>query len=275
MLRAVSITIINGGTQGLGEAVARRLVQQGATGLVVGGRSVDRGRALASQLTELGTPTIFVHSNMTAPDAGVHLVDACLERFGAPNGVVNVAAATSRATLFTDTPEHFDRHFTVNVKAPYFLIQAAATAMLCSGVRGSIVNVGSTSGYGGATKLTSYSMSKGALAIMTKNLAFGLMQHGIRVNQVNPGWMDTESEHQVQVESDGAPENWLEIAEASSPMGRIVKPWEVANVIAFCLSDESGMMSGNCIDIDRSVLGAGDVTVPSPADAIWTERSFE
>ena len=271
----MSTTIINGGTQGLGEAVARRLAQRGATGLVLGGRSADRGHALAAQLTELGTPTIFTLSDMTDPDAPRHLVDACLERFGAPNGVVNVAAATSRATLFTDTHEHFDRHFTVNVKAPYFLIQAAATAMLRAGVHGSIVNVGSTSGHGGATKLTSYSMSKGALSIMTKNLAFGLMQHGIRVNQVNPGWMDTESEHHVQVELDGAPENWLQIAEASSPLGRIVKPWEVANAIAFCLSNESGMMTGNCIDIDRSVLGAGNVTVPTAADAIWTERSVE
>ncbi len=271
----MSITIINGGTQGLGEAVARRLVEQGATGLVLGGRSVDRGRALASSLSELGTPTLFVHSDITDLDAPRHLVEQCVERFGAPNGVVNVAAATSRATLFTDTPEHFDHHFAVNVKAPYFLIQTAATAMLRAGTRGSIVNVGSTSGHGGATKLTSYSMSKGALTIMTKNLAFGLMQHGIRVNQVNPGWMDTESEHRVQVESDGAPENWLEIAERGSPLGRIVKPWEVANVIAFCLSDESGMMTGNCIDIDRSVLGAGDVTVPTAADSIWTERSDE
>lgn len=265
----MSITIINGGTQGLGEAVARRLVQHGSTGLVIGGRSADRGEELASELTEVGTPTIFVPSDMSDADAPQLLVDACVERFGAPHGLVNVAAVTSRANLFTDTPEHFDRHFTVNVKAPYFLIQAAARSMLRAGVQGSIVNVGSTAAHGGATKLTSYSMSKGALSIMTKNLAFGLMQHGIRVNQVNPGWMDTESEHRVQVEEDGAPDDWLEIAEAGSPQGRIVKPWEVANVIAFCLSDESGMMTGNCIDIDRSVLGAGDVNVPTAADAIW------
>ncbi len=265
----MSITIINGGTQGLGEAVARRLARQGSTGLVLGGRTVHRGEALAAELTGIGTPTLFVESDMTDLSAPQRLVDACVERFGTPHGVVNVAAATSRATLFTDTPEHFDRHFTVNVKAPYFLIQAAATAMLRGAVAGSIVNVGSTAAHGGATKLTSYSMSKGALSIMTRNLAFGLMQHGVRVNQVNPGWMDTESEHDVQVHQDGAPDNWLEIAEASSPLGRIVKPWEVANVIAFCLSEESGMMTGNCIDVDRAVLGAGDVTVPTAADAIW------
>ena len=97
-------------------------------------------------------------------------------------------------------------------------------------------------------------MSKGALAIMTRNLAYGLMRHHIRVNQVNPGWMDTESEHRTQITYDGAPDNWLEIAEAGRPFGRLVKPWEVANLIAFCLSDESGVMTGNLIDVDQNIF---------------------
>ncbi len=264
----MSITIVNGGTQGLGEAVARKLTADGAAGLVLAGRSVDRGRALADELTELGTDTVFVAADMAEPDAPGAVVEACVDRFGTVTGLVNVAALTTRATLFTETPDHFDRMFTVNVKAPYFLVQAAARAMIEAGARGSIVNVGSTSGHGGQGKLTSYSMSKGALAIMTKNLAFALMRHGIRVNQVNPGWMDTESEHHTQITEDGAPENWLALAEAERPMGRLVKPWEVANAIAFCLSDESGMMTGNCIDIDQSVTGAGDPPVPTEADTV-------
>jgi NAD(P)-dependent dehydrogenase (short-subunit alcohol dehydrogenase family) len=141
--------------------------------------------------------------------------------------------------------------------------------MIDNGSRGSIVNVGSTSQYGGQTKLTSYVMSKAALAVMTKNLAFGLLRHGIRVNQVSPGWMDTESEHVTQITYDGAPENWLELAEAQRAMGRLVKPWEVANLIAFCLSDDSGLLTGNIIDVDQSVQGAGDAPMPSDADTVW------
>jgi NAD(P)-dependent dehydrogenase (short-subunit alcohol dehydrogenase family) len=265
----VTVTIINGGTQGLGEAVARKLVERGATGLVLAGRSADRGEALAGELTGLGTPTIFVQTDIADPSAPQAIVDACDDKFGTVHGVVNVAAATSRATLFTDTPEHFDTQMTVNVKAPYFLIQAAARVMIRDGVAGSIVNVGSTAGYGGATKLTAYAMSKGALAIMTRNLAYGLMRHRIRVNQVNPGWMDTESEHRTQITHDGAPENWLEAAEAGRPYGRLVKPWEVANLIVFCLSDESGVLTGNLIDVDQSVQGAGEPPVPAEADTIW------
>jgi NAD(P)-dependent dehydrogenase (short-subunit alcohol dehydrogenase family) len=264
----VSVTIVNGGTQGLGEAVARRLVETGAGGLVLTGRSADRGERLAAELGDLGTPTVFVRADISEPEAPREIVRRCDERFGRVDGVVNVAAVTTRATLFTETPEHFDRQMAVNVKGPLFLIRAAAEVMIREGTGGSIVNVGSTAGHGGPTKLTSYSMSKAALAVMTKNLAFGLMRHGIRVNQVNPGWMDTESEHHIQISEDGAPENWLELAEAAAPMGRLVKPWEVANTIVHCLSADSGMMTGNIIDIDQSVHGGGDPSVPGVDDTV-------
>ncbi len=265
----MTVTIINGGTQGLGEALARKLVSQGAKGLVLVGRSADRGEALAAELTGLGTDSIFVRADIADPAAPEAIVAACDERFGTVHGLVNIAAQTSRATLFTDTPDHFDKMFDVNVKAPYFLIQAAARLMLRDGVRGSIVNIGSTSGHGGQARLAAYSMSKGALAIMTRNLAYALMRHGIRVNQVNPGWMDTESEHITQITYDNAPDDWLIAAEAGRPFGRLVKPWEVANMIAFCLSDESGVLTGNLIDVDQSVYGAGDPAIPSEADTIW------
>ena len=97
-------------------------------------------------------------------------------------------------------------------------------------------------------------------------LAYSLIHYRIRVKQVNPGWMDTESEHITQTIYDGAPENWLEAAEAGRPLGRLVKPWEVANTIAYCLSDDAGLMTGNTIDIDQMVLGAGDPAMPTDED---------
>jgi len=262
------VAIISGGTQGLGEAVARKLLADGAAGLLLAGRSPERGHALADELSGLGTPTVFTAADMIDTSAPQMLVDACVERFGTVTGVVNIAAATSRANLFADTVEHFDRMMAVNVRAPYFLIQAAARVMVEQGTGGSIVSVGSTSGYGGQPKLAAYSISKGALSVMTKNLAFALMQHNIRVNQVNPGWMETESEHRTQIEHDHAPENWLELAAPTRPLGRLVQPWEAANAIAYCLSPVSGLMTGNIIDIDQSVQGAGDPPLPGPEDTI-------
>jgi len=263
------ITIINGGTQGLGAAVARRLVATGFTdGLLLAGRSADRGDQLAEELNAAGVNTIFLQADLANAEAPAAIVAAAMNGFGRVDGLVNVSAVTSRATLFEDTPEHVDSQMTVNVKAPYFLIQAAAREMIAQGTPGSIVNVGSTSGHGGQSKLTAYCMSKAALTVMTKNLAYGLMRHGIRVNQVNPGWMETESEHRTQMEQDGAPENWLELAAPGRPLGRLVQPEEVANAIVYCLSPDAGMMTGNCLDIDQSVQGAGDPPLPTASDTV-------
>ena len=258
----MTVTIINGGTQGLGEAIARRLAGSGSEGLVLVGRSAGRGTALAKELSGLGTPSVFVQADMEDPAAPQSIVSACRERFGRVHGLVNVAAYTYRSTVLSETPEEWDRMMTINTKAPFFLIQEVVRLMIDSGDGGSIVNIGSTAGFGGPPKLASYAVSKGALNVMTKHLAFALMPHRIRVNQVNPGWMDTESEDRTQRVYDGAPDNWLELAEASRPWGRLVKPWEVANTVAFCLSDESGMMTGNLIDVDQTVRGAGDLPLP-------------
>jgi NAD(P)-dependent dehydrogenase (short-subunit alcohol dehydrogenase family) len=130
-------------------------------------------------------------------------------------------------------------------------------------VAGSVVNIGSTSGHGGQPFILSYCISKGALETMTKNLAFSLMRHDIRVNQINPGWMDTESEDAVQRKFHGATDGWLERAEADQPMGRLIKPPEVAKAVSFYLSDDSGMLTGNIVDYDQSVQGAGDAPRPS------------
>ena len=254
--------------QGLGEAVARRVASDGGAGLVLTGRSRNRGHSLAAELTRIGTPAVFVETDILDPDSPAVVVEACLREFGTVTGLVNVAAITSRATLFTDTVEHFDRMMAGNVRAPYFLIQAVARAMVEQGTPGSIVNVGSTSSHGGQSKLTAYSMSKGALSVMTRNLAFALLRHHIRVNQVNPGWMETESEHRTQLEYEGAPENWLELAAPGRPLGRLVQPWEVANAIHYCLSPASGLMTGNVIDVDQSVQGAGDPPLPGTDDTV-------
>jgi NAD(P)-dependent dehydrogenase (short-subunit alcohol dehydrogenase family) len=257
------VIVISGGTQGLGEAIARQAVADGAAGLVIAGRSADKGEALAKELSDLGTPTTFVEADMTDAGAPRAVIDAADKRFGVVHGLVNVAAATWRDNVWTATPEGFEQMIAVNARAPLFMIQAAAEIMRREKVSGSIVNIGSTSGHGGQPFILSYCVAKGALETMTRNLAYALMRHKIRVNEICPGWMDTEAEDAVQRKFHGATDGWLELAEAGQPMGRLIKPPEVARVVAFYLSDESGMLTGNIVDYDQSVTGAGDPPKPS------------
>ncbi len=89
---------------------------------------------------------------------------------------------------------------------------------------------------------------------MTKNNANDLRQNRIRVNGINLGWTDTPAEHEVQIRQ-GSPENWLEIAERESPFGRLLKADDVARLCLYLLSDESGILTGSCIDYTQRVMG--------------------
>jgi len=98
-------------------------------------------------------------------------------------------------------------------------------------------------------------MSKGALATLTKNVANSVLKERIRVNGLNIGWMDTPGENAIQRRFHNADADWLEQAERERPLGRLVKPAEVAKVVAFLLSERAGLMTGSIIDFDQQVLG--------------------
>ena len=257
------VIVVNGGTQGLGEATVRLLAARGAAGIAIVGRDADKGSALAYDVQSERTRTVFVRADMSEADAPAVVMHAVDNAFGVVHGLVNIAASTGRGNIWDTDVELWDTMQAVNVRAPFFMIQGAAKIMRREGVAGSIVNIGSVSGHGGQPFILAYSVSKGALATLTKTTAFSLMRHKVRVNQVNPGWMDTEAEDAVQRKFHGAVDGWLEAAEAGQPTGRLVKPPEVARSIVFLLSDESGMMTGTVIDFDQSVQGAGDAPKPT------------
>lgn len=256
--------IVTGGTQGLGEAVARLFAERGAAGIVVCGRNRERGEAVARELSAGGCPTRFVAADLARVADCRRVVAEADGAFGSVHALVNCAADTERGTILDTSEELFDRLFAINVRAPFFLIQDAAKVMRREGTPGAVVNVLSMSGHGGQPFICAYSASKGALATLTRNAAFSLMPDRIRVNGLNIGWMDTPGEDAIQRKFHGAGDGWLAEAEARQPFGRLLKTGEVARAAAFLCSDESGMMTGSLVDFDQAVLGACE-TQPQPA----------
>ena len=196
------------------------------------------------------------------------VIAAVDEHFGVVHGLVNAAAETSRAGVWDVTTDHFDRMMAVNVRTPLFLTQAAARVMKREGVAGSIVNIGSVSGYGGQVYLTPYAISKGALHTLTRNLAYSLMRRPHPGQPREPGLDGHAGRALVQRDVHGLGEDWLVRAEAEQPFGRLIKPEEAARTICYLLSDESGMMTGASLDFDQSVVGAGDSPKPA-AGEVW------
>ena len=252
------IAIVTGGSQGLGEAIARLFGERGAAGLVICGRNAKGGERVASEISAAGCPTVFVQADLANVADCRKVVAKADERFGRVDALVNAAGLSDRGDIFDTTEERFNEIFNVNVRAPFFLIQESVRIMRRDKIAGSIVNIQSMSAHGGQPFITAYCTSKGALATLTKNVAHSLLKFRIRVNGLNIGWMSTPGEDRIMKTYHDAQDGWLEAAVKTRPFGRLLDPKEVARACAYLCSDESGLMTGSNIDFDQNVVGTGD-----------------
>jgi NAD(P)-dependent dehydrogenase (short-subunit alcohol dehydrogenase family) len=251
------VIIVTGSTQGLGEDIARLAAELDAAGLVICGRNAANGARVAAELNALGTPTHYVQADFANVDDCRAVVRACDDHFGRVDGLVNSAAVTDRGTLDDTTVELWESIFAVNTRAPFLLMQESVRVMKREGRGGSIVNILSINVHGGQPKLVAYSASKAALAAITKNAANSLRYDRIRVSGLNVGWMYTPAEDAIQ-RWEGQPENWLELADAAAPFGRLLRPRDVSGIAAFLLSDAASMMTGAVFDVDQLTTGPKD-----------------
>jgi NAD(P)-dependent dehydrogenase (short-subunit alcohol dehydrogenase family) len=250
--------VVTGGTQGLGAAIAHLLAERGARAVVICGRNRDKGQAQAERIRQTGAQALYVPADLALVDDCRNVVQQADRQFGRVDILVNAAAITDRGTLLDTSPELFDRMFAINVRAPFFLMQEAVSVMRREKIEGNIVNIGSMSAMAGQPFLAAYCTSKGALATLTRNTAYGLLRNRIRVNGLNIGWMASEGEDRIQREFHKADADWLEKVSASQPFGRLVDPKEVARAVAFLCTAESGLMTGSVIEYDQSIWGAYD-----------------
>ncbi len=258
------IAVVTGSTQGLGETIAHLFADRGCKGIVIAGRNENNGLRVKADLEKKGVKTIFVQADLSKLDQTRQIIAACDQEFGRVDALVNAAGMTDRGTIWDTSPELYDVMFNVNTRAPFFLMQDALHLMKKNQTKGTIVNILSVSGYGGQSFITAYCASKGALAVLTKNVAYSVMRHHIRINGLMIGWMDTPGEDRIMKTYHQAEDGWLKKAEESRPWGRLLKPEEVARACGYLSSDESGMMSGSIIDLDQQVMGTGNSIAEPP-----------
>jgi NAD(P)-dependent dehydrogenase (short-subunit alcohol dehydrogenase family) len=252
------VAVVTGGTQGLGQAIAEAFAAAGAAGLVICGRSRDKGARIADELSARGCRTVFVQADLAVVADCRAVIAAADEAFGRLDVLVNAAGNTERGTILNTTEATFDEIFAVNARAPFFLMQEAARLMLRERIAGSIVNIQSMAAHGGQAFIAAYSASKAALAGLTRNTAHALVNHRIRVNGLNIGWMATPGEDAIMRAHHGAEDGWLEKAGQSRPFGRLIDPREVARACVYLASPQSGLMTGANIDFDQTVVGVAD-----------------
>ncbi len=251
------VVLVSGGTQGLGAAIARAAAREGAA-VVVSGRRPEPGEKLVAELRDAGAQAHFVAADVADVASAQASVVATVERFGRIDSLVSAAGLTSRGTLLDTTPELFDQHVAVNLRGPFFLMQAAVQDMVRRGAPGTIVNIITMSEHGGQPYLAPYVASKAGLAGLTRNAAYAHRFDRIRINGIDIGWTDTDSEDQTQRRFHGATDGWRERAAKELPMGKLGQVDEIADFAVFLLSDRSGVVTGSVIDWDQNVPGAHD-----------------
>lgn len=241
------VIIITGSTTGIGKAIALRCAAEGAR-VIIHGLEEDWGKSVVN---ELGNDKARLHiEDISRDGAPGRLVDLAVQSFGKLDAIVNNAAIVASSNIHTTDKAFIQRILEVNTIAPFELIKAALPHLTKQ--HGCILNIGSVNAWSGEPNLLAYSLSKGALMTMTRNLGDTLhRENGVRVNQINPGWVLTETEMQRKKEH-GLAENWYEdLPSVYAPAGRILWPSEIAAAAVYWLADESGPISGQVVDLEQ------------------------
>lgn len=236
------VAIVTGGARGIGFAIARRLVQEGAAVVVADVNAEGAARAAAA-LRDAGGVALAVASDITVDADRRRLVDETLAAWGRIDVLVNNAGILPRVNVLDVTPEVWTRTMQVNVDAAFFLSQALLPVMREQG-GGRIVNMASMSARtGGQASPPHYATSKTALVGMTRALARVVGAWGITVNAVAPGMIDTEMIADLPA---GQRQWWLE----QIPLGRLGTVEDVAGVVAFLAGPDAAYITGATVDVN-------------------------
>jgi NAD(P)-dependent dehydrogenase (short-subunit alcohol dehydrogenase family) len=241
------VIIVTGSCTGIGKAIALRCVAEGAS-VVIHGLEEYLGEDVISTIGN--DKSVMLIEDIRNEGAPQRLVDLAIKTFGRLDAIVNNAALVISSNIHTTDLAFLRNVMEINTVAPFALIKAALPHLTAS--RGCVLNIGSVNAWSGEPNLLSYSISKGALMTMTRNLGDTLhRENGVRVNQINPGWVLTETETRRKHEQ-GLSDDWYtKVPSVYAPTGRILWPTEIAAAAIYWLADESGPVSGQVVDLEQ------------------------
>jgi 2-hydroxycyclohexanecarboxyl-CoA dehydrogenase len=244
MSLAGKVAIVTGAASGIGLATAQRLAKDGAA-VAVWDINEPGAQAAAEGIVKSGAKAIACRVDVSSRAQ----IDAAVKRVHAELGKVDILVNNAGVTDFTPfmevTEELFDRVFNINTKGIFLCTQAVLPDML-ERKWGRIINISSSSAQTGASRMTTYSASKGAVVVFTKSLAIELADKGITVNNVPPGFVDTP----MLRASTGSIAGGIEGQAERSPMKRAGRPEDIANAVAFFAAEESGYVTGHTLSVN-------------------------
>jgi len=242
--------IVTGGATGIGLATAELFAAEGAN-VLIAGRNASNGAQAVERLTAFGGRPLFAKTDVSDEGDVRRMIDAAIEHTGRVDVLVNNAAMFYESDFLEETTERWRAVFDTIVNGSYWGAKYAAKAMIERGIRGAIVNVSSINGYRALNQSSHYNAAKGALDQLTRGTALELAPHGIRVNGVAPGFIDTGLSvvgGVNELETDWFKDYYVGMRKI--PQARAGKVDEVANAIAFLASEAASYVQGAILPVD-------------------------
>jgi 2-deoxy-D-gluconate 3-dehydrogenase len=250
------VAVVTGGAMGIGFGIAKRFAEAGAKVLIA---DIDEGaaRSAADELSKI-SEAHAVKADLSMEDAGQKIVDECVKKFGRIDILVNNAGIFPQVPMLEMDTELFDKVYKINLRGLAFTAKAAALKMVGQGGGGSIVNISSIDAlHPSMVGLAAYDASKGGVTMFTKSLALEVAKHGIRVNAIAPGGIQTEGTSRPLQGSGMTEEQMKAVMEGFIkliPLGRMGVPDDIAKAAVFLASDYAGYITGETIVVDGGRL---------------------
>ena len=236
---AGKVAIVTGASKGIGAGIALRLAADGAAVVVNYARASGDAEAVVQRITAAGGQAVAVQADLAQVDAAQPLVDAAVRAFGRLDILVNNAGVYASDSLDDLTAESFAWHFNLNVRGLLLMTQAAARVLPAGGV---VVNISSGLATSPLPSVHVYSASKGAVNTLTRSLAMELGPRQVRVVGIAPGFVKTEGNATSAAGMD-------ELFSGKTPLARVGQPADIANAVAFAVSQDAAWVTGSTLDV--------------------------
>ena len=243
------VAIVTGGNSGIGQAIVLELARQGANTVIDYVAHPDATAALEREICKLGDRSIGVDADVSQVADLQKLVDAAVAKFGRLDIMVNNAGIETRTSVLDTTEDQYDSVMQINLKSAFFGTQLAAQQMIKQGGGGRIINITSVHEDWPMPGNTAYCLSKGGMRMLTRTAGVELGPHNILVVGVGPGAVETPINDSTMDDP-----SKLKRLDSAIPLGRMARPEEIANVVAFLAGDAASYLTATTIFADGGLM---------------------